>query len=120
MVKNLSAMRETELDPWVRKIPWRRKQQPTPVFLISGFPGGSSGKEYACQCRKSKRREFDPWVREIPWSRKWQPISVFLPRKFHGQRSLVGYSPWRSKELDMTEHTHIFNFMRVYFSFLVA
>ena len=28
---------------------------------------------------------------------------VFLPRKFHGQRSLVGYSPWGSKESDTTE-----------------
>ena len=28
---------------------------------------------------------------------------VFLPGKFHGQRSLVGYSPWGRKELDMTE-----------------
>ena len=25
---------------------------------------------------------------------------------FHGQRSLVGYSPWGHKKLDMTEHTH--------------
>ena len=24
---------DTGLDPWVRKIPWRRKWQPTPVFL---------------------------------------------------------------------------------------
>ena len=50
---------------------------------------------------------FDPWVKKIPWRRrKWQPISVFSPGKFHGQRSLVGYSPWGHKELDMTEHTH--------------
>ena len=27
---------------------------------------------------------------------------VFMPGKFHGQRSLVGYSPWGCKELDMT------------------
>ena len=34
---------------------------------------------------------------------------VFLPGKSHGQRSLVGYSPWGPKESDMTErlHTHI-------------
>ena len=31
---------------------------------------------------------------EDPWSRKWQPSPVFLPGEFHGQRSLVGYSPW--------------------------
>ena len=39
-------------------------------------------------------------------------IPVFLPGKPHGQRSLVGYSPWGCKELDMTkglttQHTHM-------------
>ena len=34
---------------------------------------------------------------------KWQPTPVFLPGKSHGQRSLVGYSPWGHKESDMTE-----------------
>ena len=49
------------------------------------------------------RHEFDPWVGKIPWRRAWQPISVFLPGESHGQRSLVGYSPWDHKALDMTE-----------------
>ena len=53
-----------------------------------------------------RRHEFDPRVRKIPSSRKWQPTPVFLPGKFHGL-SLVGYSSWGSKELDMTEHKHI-------------
>ena len=30
------------------------------------------------------------------------PLQFFLPEKFHGQRSLVGYSPWGCKELDTT------------------
>ena len=34
-----------------------------------------------------------PGLGRIPYRRKWQPDPVFLPRKFHGQRSLVGYSP---------------------------
>ena len=38
------------------------------------------------------------------WSRKWQHILIFLPGKSHGQRSLVGYSPWGCKGSDMTEH----------------
>ena len=59
-----------------------------------GFPGGTSGKEPGCQCRRLKRCGFDPWVRKIPWRRAWQPIPVFLPEESHGQRSLVGYSPW--------------------------
>ena len=34
------------------------------------------------------------------------PTPVFLPGKFHGQRSLVGYSPWGRKESDTTECLH--------------
>ena len=49
---------------------------------------------------------FDPWVRKIPWRRKRQLAPVFLPGKFHGQRSLVGYSPWGGKALDTAEHVH--------------
>ena len=67
------------------------------------FSGGASGKEPACQCRRDKRHGFDPWIRKIPWRRKWQPTPVFLPGEFHGQRSLVGFSPWGHKESDMTE-----------------
>ena len=37
------------------------------------------------------------------WRRKWQPTPVFLPGESHGQRGLVGYSPWGCKELDTTE-----------------
>ena len=47
---------------------------------------------------------FNPWVGEIPWRRKWQPTAVFLPGKFHGQRSLVGYSPQGHEESDTTEY----------------
>ena len=42
-------------------------------------------------------------VGKVHWRRKWQPIPVLLPGKSHGQRSVVGYSPWGGKELDMTE-----------------
>ena len=44
-----------------------------------------------------RRHAFDPWPGKIPWKRKRQPTPVFLPRKSHGQRSLVGYSPWGCK-----------------------
>ena len=43
---------------------------------------------------------------KIPWRRKWQPPAVFLPGESHGQRSLVGYSPWGCKESDTTEPLH--------------
>ena len=73
------------------------------VTVSAVFPGGASGKESACQCRRCKRCRFDPWVGKMPCSRKWQVTAVFLPGKSHGQRSLVGYCPWGHKELDMTE-----------------
>ena len=64
-----------------------------------GFPCDSAGKESACQCRRHKRCEFDPWVGKMPWI----PTPVFLTGESHGQRSLVGYSPWGCKESDMTD-----------------
>ena len=56
------------------------------------------------QCRRSG---FNPWVGKIPCRRAWQSTPVFLPGGSHRQRSLVGYSPWGSIELDMTETTHM-------------
>ena len=72
------------------------------VRLISDvdFPGGSVVKKSACQCR---RCGFNPSIRKILWKREWQPTPVFLPGRSHEQRSLVGYSPRGSKELDTTE-----------------
>ena len=58
------------------------------------------------QCR---RPGFNPWVGKIPWRRAWQSTPVFLPGKSHGQRTLVGYSPWSHIESDITQwltHTH--------------
>ena len=58
--------------------------------------------------RLSTMREtwVNPWVGKIRWGRKWQPTPVLLPGKSHGQRSLIGYSPWGRKESDMTEQLH--------------
>ena len=46
------------------------------------------------------------WSHEIKRCLQWQPAPVFFPGEFCGQRSLVGYSPWRHKESDMTEQLH--------------
>ena len=40
---------------------------------------------------------------EDPLEKEMATHSSVLPGKFHGQRSLVGYSPWACKESDMTE-----------------
>ena len=57
---------------------------------------------------------FDPWVGKIPWRRAWQFTPVFLPGESHGQKSLVGYSPWGRRESDRTEKTqYIFRYVYV-------
>ena len=75
------------------------------VWWIRGFPGGTSGKEPTCQCRRWKKHGFNPWVGETPRRRRWQLIPVFLPGESQGQRSLAGYSPRGHIELDTTEAT---------------
>ena len=44
------------------------------------------------------RHGFDYWVGKLPWRRTWQPTPVFLPVEPHGQRILMGYSPWGCEE----------------------
>ena len=63
-------------------------------WVAISFSGGSSWpKDWTClSC--------------VGWRRQWQPTLVLLPGKFHGQRSLVGCSPWSLKELDTTEWLH--------------
>ena len=75
------------------------------MMYADELPRLHSGKEPACQCRSHKRRSFNPRIRKIPWSRKWEPTPVFLPGESHGQRGMVGYSPWGCKESDMREGT---------------
>ena len=43
----------------------------------AGFPGGSAGKESACNAK-------NPLVGKIPWRRERLPTPVFLPGEFHG------------------------------------
>ena len=83
-------------------------------YLALDFPGGASGKESTCQCRRHKKCEFNPWVGEIPWGRKWQatpgvgnvkPLQDSYLKKFHGQRSVAAYSSWDHKESGMREHS---------------
>ena len=53
-----------------------------------GFPGGSDGKESACNAGD----QVPSLGQEDPLEKGMQPTLVFLPEEVHGQRSLVGYS----------------------------
>ena len=70
------------------------------VEYTEGFPGGSDGKESACNAGDTG---LIPGSGRSPWRRKWPPTPVFLPGEFHGQRSMASYSPWGHKESDMIE-----------------
>ena len=105
-------------DPWVGKIPWRRKWQPTPVFLPGEFPWTEELRElqsmglqrdrhhWAIEHRyiwaplgarmvknpsAMRRPGFDPWVGKIPWE-------VLRPGESRGP-----YNPWGHRESDTTE-----------------
>ena len=75
-----------------------RNRLPTPVFL--DFPGGSDDKESSCNMGDLGSI---PGSGRAPLRKEWQPILLFFPGESHGQRSLVGYSPWDNKESDMTK-----------------
>ena len=66
---------------------------------IWSFPGGSAGKESACNAGDL---DMIPGLGRSPEEGMATPSSI-LPGEFHGQRSLAGYSLWGRKELDTTE-----------------
>ena len=76
-------------------------------YNLMGFPGGSGGKESACQSRRHKvlMSGLIPGSGRSPWKKAWQPTPVFLSGESHGQRDLAGHSPWGGTESDMTEVT---------------
>ena len=57
MIKNLPTQckrhKRHGFDPWFRKIPWKRKWQPTPVFL----PGKSHGQGFLAFPNQEKFRQ---------------------------------------------------------------
>ena len=97
---------------------WRRKWQPTPVFL----PGESQGLGSLVGCRlwgctkldttevtwQQQQQVEKTWVWSLGWEdprrRKEQLTPIFLPEKSHGQRSLShSYTPKGHKESDTIE-----------------
>ena len=70
-------------------------------YITKGFPGGLDGEEFACNAR-------DPdsilGLGRSPGGGNDNPTTLVLfLGEFHGQRSLVSYSPWGRKESDVTE-----------------
>ena len=95
MIKNLRAIRETQVRSLGQEEPLEKEWWLRRLSI----------------CLQCRRPGFDLWVGNFPWRRKWQPTPVLLPGKSHGRRSLVGYSPWGCKELDMTEQLHFISLL---------
>ena len=90
-----------------------RPYPPPPLRLAFG---GVEGKVWASQMALVVKnppadagdiRDVDsiPGLGRSPGGGHGKPTPVFLPGESHGQRSLMGYSPWGLKESDMTEST---------------
>ena len=84
----------------------------TTEFCLSknGFPGGSDGKESACNAADPG---LIPGSGRSPGEGNGKPIPVLLPGESHGGKSLVGYSPWGRKESDTTERLHFTSLHRL-------
>ena len=102
LVKNPPAMQETGFHSWVGKNPWRKHRLSTPVFL--GLPGGSHCKESACNA--GDLGSIPGWGRSPGGEHGNSPQYSRLENP-HGQRSLVGHSPWGRKESDTTEQLRL-------------
>ena len=68
--------------------------------MFLGFPGGSNGKQSACDVGDLGSI---PGFGRSPGGGHGNPFQYSCLLNPHGQRSLVGYSPWDRKESDMTE-----------------
>ena len=68
--------------------------------ITSSFPGGSDSTEPACSARDLSSI---PGLERSPGEGYGNPFQCSCLENPHGQRRLVGHSPWGSQESDMTE-----------------
>ena len=62
------------LNPWIRKIPWRREWQPTPIFL----PGESHGqRSLAGYCSQGHKEQDMTEVAQYTCIHTWVQVSLF-------------------------------------------
>ena len=71
-----------------------------------GFPGGSDGKESVCSVRDLG---LSPGLGRSPGEGNANPLQYSCLENPHGQRSLMGYSPWGRKWLDTTERLRTYS-----------
>ena len=72
-------------------------------MMLHGFLHGSGGKESACNAGATGDAGSIPGLGRSPGGGHGYPLQYSCLENPHGQRSLVGYSPWGHKELERTE-----------------
>ena len=77
------------------------------LILDLGFPGGSDGKESACNMGDLG---LIPGSGRFPGEGNGYPFQYSCLENSMGQRSPVGYSPWCCKESDTTERLTLFHY----------
>ena len=84
----------------LKKILFKKEETYVHLRIYGDFPGGSDGK---ASVYNAGDPGSIPGSGRFSWRRKWQSTPVLLTGKSHGQRTLVGCSPWGRKELGTTE-----------------
>ena len=114
MVKNSPAnagdTKRRGFDSWVGKVSWRRKWQPTPVFLPGKFHGQRGVAGYSPRGLRVRHDRVPEYTNASYYAtssseKAMAPTPVLLPGKSHGWRSLVGCRLWGRTESDTTEAT---------------
>ena len=97
----MSLHSSMDLEP--SQLPWSLLRE----SIRKGFPGGSDGKE---STYNAGHLGSIPGLGRFPGGGHGNPFQYSCLENPHGQRSLVGYSPWGRKESDRTEllstHAH--------------
>ena len=71
-----------------------------PLLSVTGFPGGSNGKETACNAGDVGSI---PGLGRSPREGNGSPLQYSYLENFHGQRRLAGYGLWGHKRVPTTE-----------------
>ena len=93
LVKNLPAMQKNSVQFLGWEVSLEREWVPIPVFL--GFPGASHSEESTCNAGDL---DSIPGLGRSLGGGHGNPLQYFCLENPHGQRCLVGYSPWGCKE----------------------
>ena len=73
------------------------------MVFSESFLGGAVVKNLPANAGDARDKGLIPEWGRSPGEGSGNPLQLFLPGESHGQRSLVSYSIWICKELDMTE-----------------